>query len=152
MKNSGVKNVIFSLFLAITLMACNKNSKNKQLAINYSKNNNVTQIILIYQDLNTLTFSRVLCSEMEQVFNLKKKVINSSKIINKIQLFLEKTIKQKKMMSKIDARFKMILIYNSNNKKDTICGSGFAIKINNKVYRINKDFSNLLKVLTETID
>ena len=140
--------MVFVIFTIV--VACN-NVKNKDTAKAISKENDIIELTIFYENLTTQTFKRVSCNELEQIFNkvLNKKVLKNKSSIREITESIDRTIKQKNYTDNIDVRFKMILVYHSK-KNDTICGNGSVISIENKNYRIDKDFTNLLKELTDT--
>ncbi|MCM4173546.1 hypothetical protein DHD32_18920 [Arenibacter sp. TNZ] len=146
------KNKIGILFFAVLIitLACN-NAKNKDTAKIISKEDNVIELIILYENLTTQTFTRVACNELEQIFDkvLKKKILKDKSSISEITESIDRTVRQGNYTENIDVRFKMILIYQSK-KSDTICGNGSVISVKNKNYRIDKDFTNLLKNLTDT--
>lgn len=150
--NRIIKNSIRALFFAMLtiVLACN-NAKNKDTAKVISKENNVIELIIFYENLTTQTFTRVSCNELEQTFDegLRKKVLKDKNSIGEIIKLIDRTIQQKNYTDNIDVRFKMILTYQSK-ERDTICGNGSVISVKNKNYRIDKDFTNLLKNLTDT--
>lgn len=140
---------LFFVVLIIAL-ACN-NAKNKDIAKTTSKEDDLIELIILYENLTTQTFARVACNELEQMFDkvLKKKILKDKSHISEITESIDRTVRQGKYTDNIDVRFKMILIYKSE-KSDTICGNGSVISVKNKNYRIDKDFTNLLKNLTDT--
>ena len=104
---------------------------------------------MLYQDLATLSIVDISCDNFEYVFSrsLKKKVIRDNDSISKISASISRTIQQKNYAKSINVRIKMIMIYQSK-KNDTICSNASVISVNNKIYRIDRDFSNLLIKLT----
>ena len=143
MKNIISPNNLFFLIFLISLTKCI--NEKKQL------NSNLIRIEITYVDFSTLTFSRVSCNNFEKTFEKvsKKKVITNKKEINKILSYIEDVIKQNKIVSNLDVRFKMRLIY-KNGEEKIICGNGNTIKFGNKKYFITKNFSLLLSKLIES--
>jgi len=141
--------ILFFAILTIVL-ACD-NIKNKNTAKIISKEDNVIELIILYENLTTQTFTRIACNELEQTFDkvLKKKAFKDKSSINEIIESVDRTVRQGNYTDNIDVRFKMILIYQSK-KSDTICGNGSVISVKNKNYRVDKEFTNLLKNLTDT--
>jgi len=148
-----MKNIlsISFLFLLSILFVCNNSKIKKIVKKNTGNKDNVEQIKIIYEDMSTLSPLRISCDKFEYVFSksLKEKVIIRKETISKIISFINKTKRQKKYAKNIDARFKLILVYQSHNN-DTICGNVSVINIDNKIYRIDKDFSNFLIKLTDS--
>lgn len=120
------KNKIGILLFAVLIipLACN-NAKNKDAAKIISKEDNVIELIILYENLTTQTFKRVACNELEQIFDkvLKKRILKDKSHISEITESIDRTVRQGNYTDNIDVRFKMILIYQSK-KSDTICGNG----------------------------
>ncbi len=133
--------------LSILLVGCNNP---KKVMVNDSINK-AESIKIIYEDLFTLTMSRVSCDEMEKTF---QKVIKSKHIVNQsdvrlITELIDKTKNNNNRTVNLDVRYKMIInyLYKAN---DTICGNGSVIQINQVNYLISKEFSDLLIDLTDS--
>lgn len=147
-KTNSIRVLLFAM-LAIVL-ACGK-VKNKDIAKSENQSNDIIELIISYENLTTQTFVRIACDELEQTFekSLNKKVLRNKNEINEIVKSIDRTLKQANYTENIDVRFKMILTHTSE-ERDTICGNGSVIRVKNKNYRIDKEFTNLLKSLTET--
>lgn len=142
--------LIFSTILII--LGCHITPTNSKNFNNiYSRKNikNVKNVVLLYEDLNTLTFQQVTCEKLNNTFKLKRREIKNTDTINLLINAINRTIKQNKTGYNIDARYKIIIKYNNKNQ-DTLCGGLLSIKINNNIYAIDNAFTNLLEKLTNT--
>ncbi len=127
--------------------------QDNKISIHYSniEPNKVERIILLYENLYTLSFARIPCNKLEKTFDLKRKDIQNKDTIQLLINALNRTFKQNKKGNNIDARYKFVIKYNAQ-PNDTICGDAFSIKFNNQILAIDSTFSGLLEKLTNSKD
>lgn len=135
--------MILILFHFFCLTGCGNNQKPNELQLD---DINIDKIIINYQDLDIETPIRISCEDFNSYFNsnIKRKVINDSMVIKKIENYLNEAKVNNKRASQIDVRFKMIITYSDGTTKE-FCGNESAIEEDKLNYQIDVNFSSYIK-------